>query len=654
MKNKFYPRPLNALIFALSPLVILLLSACSFSLAEDITPPPGYQEPVIQDQPTEMTGPFFPVVAPDPAKGAPIYAEKCAPCHGDTGMGDGPRAEQLSVPVAAIGDPALARQKTPSEWFRIVTQGNLEKFMPPFASLSDPQRWDVVAYVYTLSMEGDVLEAGEKLYQENCARCHGESGKGDGPDAGNLSKPAGDFTNQARMAEDSASVLYDTITQGSAPDMPAFTDQFSEEQRWALATYLRTFSFANLAESGSEQGTSVEVTPTPLAADVAATGQITSTLPATTTQTGPVVVRVINGTGGENPEGLPVTLFGFDSMQLVYTDTLPSQVSGITVFNEVPKPAGRAFLAGVDYQNTTVGSDVTVVEDPTLPVTLTVTIFETTTDPSSLVVDRMHVFFDFTDPEQVQVVEVFVISNPTNIVVVAAEEGGPVVSFPLPEGAANLHFQDGVLGDRYLETPDGFADTLAVRPGMGEYQVIFAYSMPYKRKLELSLPMSLPVDSAVVMLPDVGVKVKSDQLQPGGEKDVQGTKYLMYSGGALSAGSDLAMELSGRPKGTGTNILTGSDNRTSLLIGLGSLGVVLVLAGVWLFRKNHAEDVEDENGEEDENEVYPAPSDDPEALMDAIIVLDDLYKAGELPEEAYQQRRSQLKEALNRQVGKGS
>ena len=35
--------------------------------------------------------------------------------------------------------------------------------------------------------------------------------------------------------------------------------------------------------------------------------------------------------------------------------------------------------------------------------------------------------------------------------------------------------------------------------------------------------------------------------------------------------------------------------------------------------------------------------DDPEALMDAMIVLDDLYKAGELPEDAYQQRRAELK-----------
>jgi mono/diheme cytochrome c family protein len=116
-------------------------------------------------------------------------------------MGDGPRSEQLSVPVSAIGDPALARQRTPSDWFKIVTEGNLERFMPPFASLSDPQRWDVVAYVYTLSMDSNVLKNGEVLYQENCSRCHGAAGKGDGPNAESLSMEVADFTDQKKMAE---------------------------------------------------------------------------------------------------------------------------------------------------------------------------------------------------------------------------------------------------------------------------------------------------------------------------------------------------------------------------------------------------------------------------------------------------------------------
>ena len=40
--------------------------------------------------------------------------------------------------------------------------------------------------------------------------------------------------------------------------------------------------------------------------------------------------------------------------------------------------------------------------------------------------------------------------------------------------------------------------------------------------------------------------------------------------------------------------------------------------------------------------------DDPESLMDAIIALDDLHRAGKLSDEAYQQRRNELKNALKR------
>jgi hypothetical protein len=38
--------------------------------------------------------------------------------------------------------------------------------------------------------------------------------------------------------------------------------------------------------------------------------------------------------------------------------------------------------------------------------------------------------------------------------------------------------------------------------------------------------------------------------------------------------------------------------------------------------------------------------------MDAILALDDLYQEGKLPEEAYLQRRSELKARLERELGK--
>ena len=127
-------------LFIILSLLILLLSACTFSLAEDIKPPAGSEMLPSPGALEEAAGaPVFPIVPPDPDLGASIFAEKCAPCHGVKGMGDGPSAADLSVPVAALGDPQLARSRTPADWFNIVTNGNLERFMPPIRSKASCQ-----------------------------------------------------------------------------------------------------------------------------------------------------------------------------------------------------------------------------------------------------------------------------------------------------------------------------------------------------------------------------------------------------------------------------------------------------------------------------------------------------------------------------------
>ena len=96
-------------------------------------------------------GALHPASAPDVQNGAVIFAERCAPCHGATGLGDGPQSMQLPVTVPGIGLPEVARKAAPAAWFKTVTQGNLDRFMPPFVgALSDQERWNVVAYALTL------------------------------------------------------------------------------------------------------------------------------------------------------------------------------------------------------------------------------------------------------------------------------------------------------------------------------------------------------------------------------------------------------------------------------------------------------------------------------------------------------------------------
>ena len=89
------------------------------------------------------------------------------------------------------------------------------------------------------------------------------------------------------------------------------------------------------------------------------------------------------------------------------------------------------------------------------------------------------------------------------------------------------------------------------------------------------------------------------------------------------------------------------DQHTILIIGVGVLGVVLIALGIFLFlrdRKLRKLEEEFENNEQDGNE--DALGDDRESLMDAIIALDDQYKAGDISKAAYEKRRGELKDRL--------
>lgn len=623
------------------------LSACSFSLAADITPPPGSEQlPAPSKQPVAINGPLYPLVPPNPENGQPIYAEKCAPCHGGSGLGDGPQAEQLPNPVAPLGSPAYARQATPANWYSQVTQGNLERFMPPFNSLSDRQRWDVVAYSFTLSAPPAVVEEGAELYQENCVLCHGSRGKGDGPEAASLSNRPTDLSEQSSMAEKSQADFYQAMVEGIAPDMPPFGDSLTEEQLWAVAAYVRTLTFT---PSESESIALEGETPSPGATPEAEVS--TTELPAPTAAEaaqalGKVAGEVFNASGGEIPVDVPLTLRGFDHMQVVISQTTTLEADGLFSFEAVDTSPELAYVVTMDYDQTTYGSDIGIFEEGVSELYLPVEIYETTTDATVLSVDRMHIFFEFVDEQTVRVIELYIISNPGNKTLIAGEDGGTTVNFTLPDGATNLEFQDGLLGERYLSTSDGFGDTISIRPGSGTYEILYAYEMPYNRKLDLVHPMHYPVDAVVIMIPEDGVRVKGEMLRDDGTRDVQGVPYRLYSGGGLQAGDDLQLTLSGRPSGGSPSLLQSSS--AGLIFGLAVFGMALILGGVWLFTRTRKEDGDEEGLEDIPYDTDPdLTSDDADTLMDAIIALDDLYREGQLPEEAYQQRRAELKARLS-------
>lgn len=107
------------------------------------------------------------------------------------------------------------------------------------------RNWSVMAKARKLQnpvpTTSDALAAGKESYREHCQSCHGENGDGKGEKAAELSVAPGDFTNVREMRHYADGELYWQITYGRRP-MPAFAAKLSEEKRWQLVDYIRTFA----------------------------------------------------------------------------------------------------------------------------------------------------------------------------------------------------------------------------------------------------------------------------------------------------------------------------------------------------------------------------------------------------------------------------
>jgi len=90
------------------------------------------------------------------ASGQKVYAQYCATCHGDKGLGDGPGGANLAIRPQNLADGRILNALPDHMLIRAVSEGpqsiGLSNLMPPFKpTLSDAQISDVVAYIRTLA-----------------------------------------------------------------------------------------------------------------------------------------------------------------------------------------------------------------------------------------------------------------------------------------------------------------------------------------------------------------------------------------------------------------------------------------------------------------------------------------------------------------------
>jgi len=598
----------------------LLLSACNMTLAEDITPPPGY----IAATPVPPLV-LYPAIAPSVANGAAIYVEKCMPCHGETGLGDGEQGIQLGVTVRAFGLAEIARPASPAQYYTAVTRGNIERFMPPFASLNDQERWDVTAYVLTLHTTPEQIEQGKKLFEENCANCSIDY-----------------FENQQVMSGMTAVELARIASQGN-DEVQAFGSKLNEDDLWAVAVYLRTLSF-DTSPLATPEVVSVAATPVSAEATPVGTSQASAGGEATAVPQpgfGTVSGSIENKTGTDLPSDLVITLHGFEHdandpnagpVEVMTQDGIVN-TDGTFVFNNIEIPTDRIFLAEIKYEGVPLQSGFVVVEEGAQAVTLpALVLYEITKDTSALLMDDVQFIFEYGS-DAVQIYGLYSFRNITEkIIFVPSGENDDIPFIKFPEGSSGFGFEPMQDSETFIPTENGFA----IPPSEKAYGLIAFSSLPNTAQLNFAQNFVLPVASINVYVPE-GMKAENTKMIDLGIQSIQEFRYQIYESNDIEAGGMLAFTLTGNSPEAPS-----SGFNQSLLVGAGALGLVLVIAGLWMYRQDRKQR---KNIDIEEDDFRSA-----EEVMDAIIALDDLHGMKKIPEKAYQKRRAELKEILKETI----
>ena len=177
-----------------------------------------------------------------------------------TGLPSAERGAALHVELPELRQRDWLRTHTPAEAFLLLRNDSAH------SDLLDAQIWDAVAFAWRNAATDATLARGAQLYTRDCAACHGEQGRGDGPagsdlpglqamttsiamtdtlashaSAGAKRGPA-DFTNLRRLMGLSDAHLQGKLLRGGmGTGMPEFGSLYTADDQWAVIAFVRGF-----------------------------------------------------------------------------------------------------------------------------------------------------------------------------------------------------------------------------------------------------------------------------------------------------------------------------------------------------------------------------------------------------------------------------
>jgi high-affinity iron transporter len=111
--------------------------------------------------------PLAPPRAPDPARGAALYAENCAGCHGAAGDAKTPIAATLDPAPIAFADRKRASERSLFALYQVIGQGLEGTAMASFAHLSSEDRWALAFHAGRFAYPDSLAGEGKKIWESD-------------------------------------------------------------------------------------------------------------------------------------------------------------------------------------------------------------------------------------------------------------------------------------------------------------------------------------------------------------------------------------------------------------------------------------------------------------------------------------------------------
>lgn len=203
------------------------------------------------------------------------YRRYCVGCHGEIGDGEGENAQWLDPKPRNFTLGIFKCRSTPtgtlpldSDLYNTIGRGIVTSNMPHWLPLTDQERVDLVAYVKHFSprfatekpgtpiqippepeVTAERIKTGQEVFNRvECWKCHGVTGRGNGPSAATLTDDQGlpikayNFHDETRFkCGETDEDLYKIFMTGlDGTPMPSWSDNIKPDEAWDLVLYLRT------------------------------------------------------------------------------------------------------------------------------------------------------------------------------------------------------------------------------------------------------------------------------------------------------------------------------------------------------------------------------------------------------------------------------